>query len=101
MRAWQYRAFGLVFAFFLAVVSATGIAPAFAQPTAAYDAITPFDVASQPLQPAQAGGVCADQNDDGAVDIFDAIIDLQIIVGLIQASAEQKMSTAPSSICKS
>ena len=33
--------------------------------------------------------MCADQNNDGQVNIFDAIIDLQIIVGLIQASPEQ------------
>ena len=34
-------------------------------------------------------GVCGDQNDDGNVDIFDTIIDLQIIVGLIVPTPEQ------------
>ncbi len=37
----------------------------------------------------QRPGVCGDQNDDGNVDIFDAIIDLQIIVGLIVPTPEQ------------
>lgn len=31
----------------------------------------------------EVGVVCGDQNGDGNVDVFDAIIDLQIIVGLL------------------
>ena len=34
--------------------------------------------------------VCGDQNDDGNVDIFDVIIDLQIIVGLVVPTEEQQ-----------
>lgn len=34
-------------------------------------------------------GVCGDQNDDGEVNIRDAIIDIQIALGLIEATPEQ------------
>ena len=34
-------------------------------------------------------GVCGDQNGDGFVNVFDAIIDLQIIVGLIEPTETQ------------
>ncbi len=36
-----------------------------------------------------APGVRGDQNNDGNVDVFDAIIDLQIMVGLIEPTPEQ------------
>jgi len=35
--------------------------------------------------------VCGDQNEDGNVDVFDAIIDLQIIVGLLEPTEEQQL----------
>ena len=35
--------------------------------------------------------VCGDQDGNGRVDVFDAIIDLQIIVGLIQPTAQQQI----------
>jgi hypothetical protein len=36
-------------------------------------------------------GECGDQNGDGEVNISDAIIDLQIIVGLIKATEKQRI----------
>lgn len=35
------------------------------------------------------GGVCGDQNDDGLVNILDAIVDMQIIVGITEPTARQ------------
>lgn len=39
--------------------------------------------------PTTVDGVCGDLNDDEAVNVFDAIIELQIIVGKIQPTEQQ------------
>ena len=36
-------------------------------------------------------GICSDQNDDGLVNMLDAIIDLQIITGWLQPSPSQSI----------
>lgn len=51
--------------------------------------ISPIDVRGPASLQAPIDGLCGDLNDDGIVNIFDAVIVLQIVVGLIELVPDQ------------
>ncbi len=54
-----------------------------------YARLNDTQTASGVINAAGVEQVCGDQNDDGVVNVFDAIIDLQIIVGKIVPTPAQ------------